>query len=175
MFVFNTLAPVFLLIVLGGALLRAGFLTPELSKGINRLAYWVALPALLFQSTASAGPMSGGGRLVLVMIGALLLVTLLGIGASLMTVPIRGQRQTALLASALKLAVMPLLGWALGRWLGLDRMELLLALVYLGCPTGASSFTVVAEMGGDEPMASTTIVLSTLLSAATLALIVASY
>ncbi len=98
-------------------------------------------------------------------------VTLLGIGASLMTVPIRGQRQTALLASALKLAVMPLFGWALGRWLDLGRMELLLALVYLGCPTGASSFTVVAEMGGDGPMASTTIVLSTLLSAATLALI----
>ncbi len=80
MFVFNTLAPVFLLIALGAALLRAGFLTPELSKGINRLAYWVALPALLFQSTASAGPMSGGGRLVLVMSGALLLVTLLALG-----------------------------------------------------------------------------------------------
>ncbi len=310
MFVFNTLAPVFLLIALGAALLKAGFLTPELSKGVNRLAYWVALPALLFHSTASAGAPDGGGRLVLVMLAALLLVTLLalgvalalrlpavaagtfvhvsmrgnvtfvgvpvvfyvleaaagadapalksaailalapfilvqnivgftallagrherggkllrtigreigthplliaialglivgwtgwrlpvaldrslhalgavalpvtllGIGASLMTVRIRGQRQTALLASAFKLVVMPLLGWSFGRWLGLDRMELLLALVYLGCPTGASSFTVVAEMGGDEPMASTTIVLSTLLSAATLAVVVGWY
>ncbi|HYC72980.1 MAG TPA: AEC family transporter [Opitutaceae bacterium] len=310
MFVFNTLAPVFLLIALGAALFRLGFLGPELTKGVNRLAYWVALPALLFQSTATAGAPSADGGLVLAMIGALaavttaafliarmlklppvaagtfvhvamrgnvtfvgvpvvfyvleataggaapalksaailalapfilvqnvigftallagrheaggplvrtvlreiathpllisialgllvavagwelpvaldrslhalgavaLPVTLLGIGASLMTVKIRGNRQTALLASALKIGAMPLAGWALGTWLGLARVELMFALVYLGCPTGASSFTVVAEMGGDEPMASTTIVLSTLISAATLAWIVAWY
>jgi predicted permease len=310
MFVFNTLAPVFLLIALGAALFRMGFLAPELAKGVNRLAYWVALPALLFQSTASAGAPTGGGPLVLAMLAALFVVTagaflvarllqlppipagtfvhvamrgnvtfvgvpvvfyvldatagasasvlksaailalapfilvqnvigftallagrhepggrlvrriageiathpllisialglvvaltgwrlpvaldrslqalgavalpvtLLGIGASLMTVKIKGHRQTALLATALKIGAMPLLGYAFGRWLGLDRVELMFALVYLGCPTGASSFTVVAEMGGDEPMASTTIVLSTLLSAATLAWIVAWY
>lgn len=310
MFVFNTLAPVFLLIALGAALFRLGFLAPELAKGVNRLAYWVALPALLFQSTATAGSPTGGGPLVLTMLAALLIVTiaaflvarllrlppipagtfvhvamrgnvtfvgvpvvfyvleatagaaapafksaailalapfilvqnvigftallagrhepggrlvrriageivthpllisialgllvalsgwqipvaldrslqalggvalpvtLLGIGASLMTVKIKGHRQTALLASALKIGAMPLLGYAFGRWLGLDRVDLMLALIYLGCPTGASSFTVVAEMGGDEPMASTTIVLSTLLSAATLAWIVAWY
>lgn len=310
MFVFNTLAPVFLLIALGAVLFRARFLTPELTKGVNRLAYWVALPALLFQNTAAAGSLGGGGRLVLAMgiallavtalayAGARLLrlppvaagtfvhvamrgnvsfvgvpvifyvlqatagadapalqsaailamapfillqnvvglssllagkqepggrlvrtitreivthplllaiaagllvglagwqlplaldrtlqalggvalpVTLLGIGAALMTVRIRGQRQTALLASVLKLAVLPLLGFGLGSWLGLERVELLFALVFLGCPTGASSFTVVAEMGGDEAMASTTIVLSTVLSAVTLALIVAWY
>lgn len=310
MFVVNTLAPVFLLIALGAVLLRTGFLTPELSKGVNRLAYWVALPALLFQSTAAAGAMTGGGRLILATIGAMIAivalallasrllrmpaiaagtfvhvcvrgnvsfvglpvvfyvleatggpqtaalksaavltlapfilaqniiafsallagrhasggrllrtigreivthplliaialglavgwsgwqlpvaldrslrslgavalpVTLLGIGASLMTVPIRGRRQIALLASAIKLVVLPLTGYALGSWLGLARLELLFALVYLGCPTGASSFTVVAEMGGDEPMASTAIVLSTLLSAVTLALVVGWY
>lgn len=311
MFVFNTLAPVFLLIAMGAVLFRAGFLTPELAKGINRLAYWIALPALLFQSTAAAGAPRLDGQLITSMLGAVVVVTglafvvarllrlppvqsgtfvhvamrgnvtfvgvpvvfyvleattsgaelatarsaavlalapfilvqnvigfsvllaarhetggrlflkiareiathpllisialgllvgvagwtvpvaldrtlqalggvalpvtLLGIGASLMTVQIRGQRQTSLLASALKLAAMPLLGWAIGRWLGLERFELMLALVFLGCPTGASSFTVVAEMGGDQSMASTTIALSTLLSAASLAWIVAWY
>lgn len=310
MFVFNTLAPVFLLIALGAALFRLGFLAPEVAKGVNRIAYWVALPALLFQSTATAGVPTGGGRLVLAMLAALVLVTalaffmarlqrlapiqagtfvhvamrgnvtfvgvpvvfyvldatadaaepalksaallamapfilvqnvigftallaarhepgaellrrvareigthpllisiaaglvvaalgwrmplaldrslaalgavalpvtLLGIGASLMTVRIKGHRLTALLATGLKIAVMPLLGYLFGRGLGLDRTELMFALIFLGCPTGASSFTVVAEMGGDEPMASTTIVVSTLLSAATLACAVAWY
>ena len=267
MFVLNTLAPVFLLIALGAVLFRARFLTPELTKGVNRLAYWVALPALLFQNTAAAGSLGGGGRLALAMAGGLvavtalawalarllrlppvsagtfvhvamrgnvsfvgvpvifyvlqatagaaapalqsaailamapfillqnvvglgtllvgrhepggrlvrtitreivthplliaialglafgqtgwalpvaidrtlqalgavaLPVTLLGIGAALMTVPIRGQRQTALLACVLKLVLLPLLGFGLGSWLGLGRVELLFLLVFLG-------------------------------------------
>jgi hypothetical protein len=306
----NTLAPVFLLMALGAALRRGGFLTPELTRGVNRLAYWVALPALLFQSTATAEFSGGAGRTVVVMLVALVGVTLLAlagalalrlpsvtagtfvhvavrgnvsfvgvpvlfyilegqlgaaagpakslavlvlapfilvqnvigitallaghhepgrqlvkrvareivthplliavaaglvvsgagwrlpvaldrsfqavgaialpvallaIGASLVTVSIRGHRTRALLASGLKLVVLPLAGYGLGRWLGLDREAMLYTLVYLACPTGASSFTVVAEMGGEEALASTTIVLSTLLSAVPLALIVAWY
>lgn len=52
MHIVNTLAPVFLLIALGAALRRTGFVSPDLLRGINRLAYWVGLPALLFSKIA---------------------------------------------------------------------------------------------------------------------------
>jgi hypothetical protein len=306
--ILNILAPVFVIIALGAALFRIGFLTAELSRGINRLSYWVALPALLFQSTADANFGDGGGRVVIALITASVTVTiiatliawgmrlpavtagtfvhlamrgnvsfigvpvlfyiiegthnlraaemksaaiialaplllvqnaigigtllagqhssgrrlikvvgkeivthpllialalglfvswmrwrlplaldrslqalgatalplpLLSIGASLMTIQMRGHRSRALLASMLKLVAMPLIGWGLGRSLGLDRDQLLFTLVYLATPTGASSFSLVAEMGGEEALASTAIALSTFLSIVPLALIVA--
>jgi len=54
MYIINTIAPVFVIIALGFALRKGGFLTGDLVRGINRLAYWVALPALLFYKTATA-------------------------------------------------------------------------------------------------------------------------
>lgn len=307
MFVFNTLAPVFLIIALGAALLKAGFLTAELSKGINRVAYWVALPALLFQTTAAATFSGGEGRLTMTLLGALFVaagialgialllhlsprgagtfvhvtmrgnvsfvgipvvfyvieaanpsratelrsvailaltpmllaqnvlgiiaelagqqspgihlfrriarsvfhplliavllglvasyagwhppvaiartldslasvalpVALLGIGASLMTARIRGNRRAAFLAALLKLVAMPLAGVAIGVALSLRREELLFALVYLACPTGSAAYTVCLEMGGDEALAATTVVLSTVMAVAPLSAIVA--
>ncbi|OPZ08704.1 MAG: Membrane transport protein [candidate division BRC1 bacterium ADurb.BinA292] len=52
--VFNSLAPIFLIIGLGALLSRIGFLTPPLVAGANAFAYWIALPALLFRETATA-------------------------------------------------------------------------------------------------------------------------
>lgn len=46
--VFNTLAPVFIVVALGAALRRSGFIDERLMSGINRLSYWVGLPCLLF-------------------------------------------------------------------------------------------------------------------------------
>lgn len=67
MHIFNTLAPVFLLILLGAAL-RQGirgrvFLTPEMISGINRLCYWVALPCLLAEKLATSPGLTGPGEL----------------------------------------------------------------------------------------------------------------
>jgi len=52
--VFNSLAPIFLIIGLGALLSRIGCLTPPLVAGANAFAYWIALPALLFRETATA-------------------------------------------------------------------------------------------------------------------------
>lgn len=73
MYVINTIAPVFIAIALGFALRRGRFLTDELIKGINRLAYWVALPALLFSKIAAAPDITSGA-------GKALAVVLVGIG-----------------------------------------------------------------------------------------------
>ncbi|MFW6065568.1 MAG: AEC family transporter [Planctomycetota bacterium] len=62
MHVLNTLAPVFVVISLGAVLRRSGFLSEAFLRGLNRLVYWVALPALLFGKIVTApaiGPEAG--------------------------------------------------------------------------------------------------------------------
>ncbi len=53
MHIINTIAPVFLLIGLGLFLRRGGFISNEFGKSLNRLAYWVGLPCLLFHKIAT--------------------------------------------------------------------------------------------------------------------------
>lgn len=54
MYVFDSLMPVFLLIVLGKGLTRAPFFNGDLAASLNRLTYWVALPALLLDKVSNA-------------------------------------------------------------------------------------------------------------------------
>ncbi len=50
----DTLLPVFAIIILGGVLTRSGFLSHTLLKDALRLAYYVALPALIFLSVSQS-------------------------------------------------------------------------------------------------------------------------
>lgn len=54
MFILNSIAPIFLLIGLGKILERSGFLPESFFKGLNRLVFWFALPALLISSISQA-------------------------------------------------------------------------------------------------------------------------
>ena len=82
--VLELLGPIFLLIALGAALQRGGFFRPGVVPGLNRLCYWVALPALIVASLARGGAGAGsgwaglGGRELCVMAGATLAVAGLG-------------------------------------------------------------------------------------------------
>ncbi len=79
MHVFNSLMPVFLLIALGKGLTRTSFFTPDLARNINRLTYWVALPALLIDKISNASFSSSDvSRISLLLI----LSTLLSIGVA---------------------------------------------------------------------------------------------
>lgn len=53
-YIFNTLAPVFLIIALGAWLRHARFFSEQSVKSLNNLTYWVALPTLLFYKIASS-------------------------------------------------------------------------------------------------------------------------
>jgi predicted permease len=80
--VLTLLAPIFLLIALGAALQRGGLIGPEVVTGINRLLYWVGLPAAVFHSLATASQVeaAAGGivlGLALGTVGVVLLVLLL--------------------------------------------------------------------------------------------------
>jgi predicted permease len=299
MFIFNTLAPIFVLIAVGAFAFRFRFLDAATLHGLNRLTYWVALPALLFHGAAVANYSGVGvGRTIFVLIaastvtaaiaafiavrmlrlrgvvagtfvhvatranlsfiglpvllyiietrassaaanlrsllvlsmapyllvqnaagiGALLLgrsppgpsmlptigrsvmrhpvllslaagvlvgalgwrlplvldrslqsiaavaapAALISIGGALVGISLREHLTPAIGATILKIAVMPALGWAGATLLGLSRDQMLVVLVFLACPTGAASFSLVAEMGGDQSLASTTIILSTI-------------
>ncbi len=54
MYVLDSLLPVFLIIALGLLLRRTGFFSETLATGLNRLTYWVALPALLLDKVTNA-------------------------------------------------------------------------------------------------------------------------
>ncbi len=82
--VLELLGPIILLVVLGVALQRGGFFGPGALPCLNRLCYWIALPALILSSLTRGGPGAGagwsswGGRNLLVMAGATLVVAALG-------------------------------------------------------------------------------------------------
>jgi len=52
--VLDSLLPIFLIIGLGAVLTSRGFLTPEFLKNLNRLAYYIGMPGLLFVSVSTA-------------------------------------------------------------------------------------------------------------------------
>lgn len=100
-------------------------------------------------------------------------LALLSIGGSLMVVPVKGRIGSALAASLVKVAAAPVAGLAVGLALGIDRGIMLVALIYLACPTAAASYVLARQLGGDEALAASTVVISTLLSLVSLSLVVA--
>ncbi len=71
--ILSTLLPVFLLIALGAILQRVRFFGDGVVAGLNRLTYWVGLPALVFVSLATAE--LGTGRPAVLLL-AMVLTTL---------------------------------------------------------------------------------------------------
>lgn len=100
-------------------------------------------------------------------------LALLCIGAALMTVPLRGNRRRTALASFHKVLLSPLIGYGLGRWAGLDGGSMLAVLLLMTCPTAAISYPMVKQMGGDEALAASAVVYSSIASAPVLAVVIA--
>lgn len=121
------------------------------AAGVLFAAAGARLPLWLHQSVSIVGQMA-------------LPLALLCIGGTLIVIPLRGKRSNALLASLLKVAVAPAVAWPIGLQLGLSANELRVVLLFLATPTAAASFTLAGKLGGDEALAATSVVLSTLLS-----------
>lgn len=303
MTVINLLAPIFLVIALGAGLQRGGLMTKELVTGVNKLLYWVGLPAVVFYTLVNAQSAVGGfGGLLIAMVGATLInaalswfdapllgikpgsrgtyvqaafrgnlsfvalpllltvpgiplgrtmlafapmlvlhnaltvvvlaisqsssggnvavravkeifknpiilagiggivfsqmgwglpvaigktlralgqmslpLALLCIGATLLTVPVSGNRRQAGAATLHKVFLAPILGYGIGRWLGLDDAAMLALLICLACPTASISYTMAKQMGGDEALAATAVVYSAVASAISLGVVIAMF
>jgi malate permease and related proteins len=98
---------------------------------------------------------------------------LLGVGGALMTVETGFFGKASWAAALIKTAISPLIGWAVGSFLRLDPLALKLLLILLATPTAVVSYAVAVELKGDEKIASGAIVLSVLISVASLALVIA--
>ena len=70
--ILDTLAPVFLVVLLGAVLRGVGFLTEAFAKALNRFVFWVALPVFLFQSIQGSEFVPGSLSAAAVMVGATL-------------------------------------------------------------------------------------------------------
>ncbi len=116
------------------------------------------MPLWLDRSTLAIGQMA-------------LPLALLAIGASLRLDGLRHVWGATGVASLIKVAAAPLLGLLLGWMLGLSVEELRVVLISLACPTAVVSYVMADQLGGDSSMAAGTIALSTLLSFASLWLI----
>ncbi len=96
---------------------------------------------------------------------------LLCVGGSMAAVSFHGRYRSALFATALKVAVLPAISLLLSLLFNLSPSSLLILLVLSSCPTAVASYVMAKEMGGDEALASSAIVLSTLLCVPSLTLI----
>lgn len=119
--------------------------------GVVFASLQVPVPSWLLQPVAIIGQMA-------------LPLALLCIGGTLVIMPLHGKRLNATLASVLKVALAPALGWLVARWVGLNTDETRIILLFLATPTAAASFTLAGKLGGDEALAATSVVLSTVLS-----------
>ena len=100
---------------------------------------------------------------------------LLGVGGALVTVKFGGAWRSPLAIAVLKTVAAPALGWVAGRWLGLGAVELKTVMIFLATPSAVISYTMAVQMKGDETLAAGAIVLSTLTSVVTLAVIVGAF
>jgi malate permease and related proteins len=100
-------------------------------------------------------------------------LALISIGGAIASTPLREALRPALAAAFVKTFAAPAIGLAIGLWLKIGGDELRVGALMLACPTAAASYVMAAQLGGDTKLASSAIALSTILSAASLALILA--
>ncbi|MBD5782515.1 AEC family transporter [Pelagicoccus sp. NFK12] len=114
-------------------------------------------------------------RRSLVAVGQLALpLALIGLGAGLKLEELRGKLSLSVIASLINVAFSPLLGYFVGRSLGLDDTSLKVAVIFLSCPTAVFSYVLAEMLGNDGIMARNIVILSTLLSIVSLVIAIAA-
>lgn len=100
--------------------------------------------------------------------GIALPMALLGVGASMRFDHFRSHAREAVLASTIKLIVMPVLITLLARFLGYHGQILGVIFILAGAPTAIVSFTMSQTLDGDHHLAADIITITTLFSVITI-------
>lgn len=157
--------------VLAVAVLLAPSAQGGLGPAVARAAYgMVSNPILIACVAGVAYSLSGLGMpgvvgRTLSAIGQMALpLALVCIGGALYWTRVRGHLRRAGLAALLKVSVLPALGLALAWWLGLSPEHTRIVGILLACPTASASYLLASQLGGDGGLASSIVVLSTLLA-----------
>jgi predicted permease len=102
---------------------------------------------------------------------AALPLALLAVGAGLDLGAVRRDAATVALISAFKIAFLPALTWTACVLLGVDGMARTIAVMYAALPGSGSAYVLARQMGGDAVLLAGSITATTIISAATLPLI----
>ncbi|CAN5410995.1 AEC family transporter [soil metagenome] len=95
---------------------------------------------------------------------------LIAVGAGLHFSGLEESKGIAAYFIAIKLVVLPAVGFGLGLWLGLTPLQLQIAVMFCGLPTASSAYVLATRMGGNGPFVAFLVTTGTLISAVTLPL-----
>jgi len=95
-------------------------------------------------------------------------LALICLGGSLPTPKAGAIGLDTVIGTVLKLAALPALVWAIGRWAGLSDLPLAVAIITAGMPTGANAFLLARRADDLLEISAATVVATTLLSLMTL-------
>ena len=93
---------------------------------------------------------------------------LITVGAGLRVSGLHEAKGLASYILAVKLLILPAIGYATGRWIGLPPLQLQIVVTFCALPTASSAYVLAARMGGNGPFVAFLISASTVLSVATL-------
>lgn len=100
-------------------------------------------------------------------------LALLSLGGAMVVHPVRGRLGLALGGAIIKCGVVPVIAYGCCVLLGIQGIDRQVVLVYSATPTAVASYVLATHLGGDEPLAAAGIVVSTIMSAASLAVVLA--
>ncbi|MCY1431309.1 auxin efflux carrier [compost metagenome] len=110
----------------------------------------------------------GSERLLNLLAAASLPLGLLCVGAALRPQELRAEVSAMGWNCAVRLLGMPLLAFAIGRWLQLPAMESTVLVLFFALPTAPTAYVLTRQLGGDSHLMAGIITLQTLLSGASL-------
>ena len=93
---------------------------------------------------------------------------LLTAGAGIDFTALKRSGARTFLWSAVRLAGLPLTALALGLWIGLPQMHLLVAVICTASPTATNGYILARQLGGDAPFSANLIAVQTVLSIITM-------
>ena len=162
---------------LGSVLVLVRYGTPGVSSSRALLSQLATNPLILaclvgglLQATGIGAPPVIGDMLRIVSRAALPL-GLLFVGAALGLEGAAGARRAVLAACVLRLAVLPLITYAAAGVVGLEGSALVVAVLLNALPTATSSYVLAKLMGGDAPLMANLCAVQTLVSMASLPLV----
>jgi predicted permease len=171
MFLFNVLGV--LMLVTAARVGRAGM---SLGSTLRIILRSLVTNPLLIASGVGLGLMAMRIRLGDIPMATLDLVAqpsatlaLLSLGGAMVVHPVHGKLGLAIGGAVLKCACVPAIAYGCCMLLGIHGVDRTIVLVFAATPTAVASYVLATQLGGDEPLAAAGIVVSTILSAGSLA------
>lgn len=98
-------------------------------------------------------------------------LALVSLGGALIELEIGGRIGLSTVVSVFKVAAVPLIAYPFGLMFGLPAEQMLIVMIFAACPAATVSYILTTQLGGDDGLAAAGIVISTLLSFISLAVV----